>query len=111
MTGIGCTPFVNLGMTPEKYVLLKELASTSDYWLLAYTQMEAAANLELILLNGYLRGRLASIILELDAELYRKSWGIDKIVFKATQKPKWQMSNPESSFSKMRRTLTKEKAV
>ena len=108
MTQTGFTPLISLGMTQEKYMLLKELAEASDYWAIACVQVEAAANLKLPSLSDYLRRRLTSIVLELDCELYMKSWGLDKVEFKAVEKPQWQAARLESSFDKMRRSLLKE---
>jgi len=79
MVQIDFIPFTDLGMTCEKYALLEELAGASDYWIIAHALVKAAANLKLTSLSYYLRRRLTSIILELDCELYKKSWRLDKI--------------------------------
>jgi len=108
MTQTCSAHFTSLGMTPEKYALLNELAESSDYWTIALVLMKAAANLELGSLSSNLRRRLTSMILELDCELYDKSWGLDKIVFKGVKRHQMQADEPESSFDKMRRMLRKE---
>jgi len=108
MTQIDFIPLANLGMTCEKYALLEELAEASDYWAIAHVQVKTAANLKLSSLSNHLRRRLTSIILELDCELYKKSWRLDKIEFKAVKELQWQAAGLESSFDKMRRVLLKE---
>lgn len=108
MTQAGSPPFPDLGMTQEKYALLGELAEASDYWVIARALVNAAANLELSSLSDHQRRQLTSIILELDNELYRKSWGLDKMKFEAVKKSQWRADGLESSFDKMRRMLAEE---
>ncbi|GAH89291.1 unnamed protein product [marine sediment metagenome] len=105
MTQTSLILLAGLGMTQEKYILLEELAEASSYWVIAHALVKAAANLELTSLSNHNRRRLASIILELDCELYMKSWGFDEMEFKVVKEPQWQAAGLESSFDKMRRNL------
>ncbi len=76
MTWVGQVPFEHIGMTEDKMILLKELAEDSDYWKRAHMFVQMAANRELSSLSNKQRSWLTTIILDLDNELYKRSWGI-----------------------------------
>ena len=105
MTQADSIPLTGLGMTLEKYILLKELAETRSYWATAYTLVEAAADFGPTALSTHQRRMLSSIILELDYQLYRKSWKVDEVKFEAVERPRWQTAEIESPFDKIRRDL------
>ena len=57
-------------------ILLKELAEDSDYWKRAHMFVRMAADRVLSSLSDKQRGWLTTIILDLDNELYKRSWKI-----------------------------------
>lgn len=68
------TPFAELGMTQDKLTLLQELAEDSPYWTRAHRFVNAVRNRRLSSLSDYQRRWLTTIIMDLDNELYKKSW-------------------------------------
>ena len=102
-TWIGATPLTNIGMTEEKYTLLRELAQNNEYWAVVLSTIDAVAHLKLTSLSNSQRVRLALIILELDVALYAKSWGQDVPGRFAQSSQKVERTT--DSFSRMRNLL------
>ena len=76
MTWIGQVPFEELGMTEVKMTLLAELAEDSDYWKRAHGFIRSITGSVPSSLSHKQRSWLTTIILSLDDELYKRSWGV-----------------------------------
>ena len=74
MTWVGETPFEEIGMTKGKFDLLNELAYENDYWMKAHMFVKAVTNRKLSSLSDFQRRWLTTIIMDLEQELYKKSW-------------------------------------
>ncbi len=74
MTWIGQVPFEDLGMTEDKMDMLAELAEDSNYWKKAHSFIHSIAGSVPSSLGTHQRRWLATIILDLDTELYNRSW-------------------------------------
>lgn len=107
MTWIGSTPHHDIGMTDEKYNLLKELALSKEYWHVILVTVDSTAHLQLSSLSNDQRARLASIIIELDSAIYMKSWGFDipEIHTNSVQKTEPNLN----SFNRMRSIMKRVK--
>ena len=106
-TWIDAVPLTDIGMTEEKYVLLRELAQNSKYWVIALHTVDAVAHLKLTSISNSQRARLTSIILELDGALYAKSWGQD--VPDRLTRSSQKVGRAVDSFSRMRGLLKERK--
>ncbi len=100
MTWIGSTPHSGIGMTEEKYSLLKELAQSSEYWRIVLVTVDSTSCLKLTSLSNSQRARLMLIIIELDVALYERSWrlGISDRHTQSIQETKQTIN----SFDRMR---------
>ncbi len=67
-------PFSELGMTEEKFNLLKNLSGNSGYWMKAHAFVKAITYRKLSSLSDFQRRWLTTIIMDLETESYRKSW-------------------------------------
>jgi len=70
-------PFTDIGMTQQKWDLLKELSGDGDYWFRAYYYLLAVRHRILSSLTSSQRGWITTIILSLDTEVERRAWQRD----------------------------------
>lgn len=76
MTWIGQVPFEDIGMTEDKMSLMKELAGDNSYWKKAHDFIQSIAGSVPSSLSYNQRRWLSTIILGLDDELHKRSWGV-----------------------------------
>ncbi len=67
---------VGIGLTPELFRLLEELARKYYHWLEAYLLVDAARGVKLSTSTTKARTRLATMVIELDSRMYQRVWGI-----------------------------------
>lgn len=67
-------PFADIGMTQEKWDLLKSLSGQGGYWRRAYLFIKANTDRKLSSLTLRQRNWLTEIVIELEQELEEKAW-------------------------------------
>ena len=72
--GSSKVPFHELGMTQEKLDLMEGLATENSYWRRCNMYVKAITGRKLTSLTNSQRRWLTTIIMDLDNELYKKSW-------------------------------------